>query len=213
MKRLFKFLPLLLFVAALGVGCQKADTPFENKQLERSSFVQGKSKYEQKEHYQKLNFEAKKGLWSNKITQLIGQDLPLEHAGLIQQLRERIVRSVSEAELSSDMELQRIAIELAQLTPESDFISMFNQLEDYRFSGNFEYSGEGSNIVNNLRADFSAKISTNNPRLPDLPACNCNWTCGSYGEDCTHDNCEETSSGCGFLWLFSCRHRDEVLCP
>lgn len=44
-------------------------------------------------------------------------------------------------------------------------------------------------------------------------SCNCSWTCDSAFSGpiaCYHENCNETSSGCGFLWLYSCDGRDEM---
>jgi hypothetical protein len=51
---------------------------------------------------------------------------------------------------------------------------------------------------------------------PEKPKCNYRWTCGGPGSICTHEECEPTIRGCGFLFLQSCDERDEAYigdCP
>lgn len=200
---------IITFVTIVILGsCSQSNesiTPIDG----RESFIDGKTNAQQKEDYSELTFEGKMALWLSKLLQLESANLSSEHLKLISSMKEILNKVKSEDELASTAEFQQLGISLAEITPREDFIQMFARLDDYYSPSSSESLRVQATITNELTQGFTDKLNPNHStRTNGNPDCNCDWTCGDGA--CTHSDCDSTSSGCGFLWLFSCNEKDEL---
>jgi hypothetical protein len=213
MKKHQKFLSNIAILAFIVIsifwGCRK-DTI--NQISFREELVKGKTPIEIKDNYLKLSGEKQLNLWKSKIDQLLNQSLPEAHLALIKKLKSELSKFKSQNDITFNGEIQKIAINLAEITPEIDFLKMFVMLEDYKFKSRFE----GIEICHDCISDMSKQnesILPNKALETRAGNCNCEWTCGVLElitGNSTSSNCTATKSGCGFLWLSSCEHRVDL---
>lgn len=159
----------------------------------RADFLKGKTQDQLIETFNQLTTEEKNALWVEKMNQLLNEKLPAENLKLIQQMRD--------SHLKKDLDgFKKAALSLTQITPEDDFIAMFNVLNNYNYSGSFV----GKTVISDLTIkdikDFGLSQEVITEKLRD---CNCRWTCDWYAGG-NSGNCHVTSSGCGFMWAFEC---------
>jgi hypothetical protein len=203
-------LALLVSITAVFIACTK-ETDSQNSRNNtnlRESFLKNKDFSTVKSDFNLLDKKSKINLWNEKLNQLIEQDLPIESKNLIKKL----ITELNKVETNSKA-ISEIAVSLAKIIPEDDFVKMFTELNDYKFERKFK----GTNMV---RKEVIEELNTLNSKLtmdvlyvqssPKATAkakdCNCSWTCDSTVGGST-SNCKETQSGCGFLWAFSCDRR------
>jgi hypothetical protein len=213
MKKYQKFLSNIAVIAfiviSIFLGCRKDNI---NQISFREELVKGKTSIEIKDSYLKLSGEKQLNLWKSKIDQLLNQSLPEAHLALIKKLKSELSKFKSQNDITFNGEIQKIAINLADITPEIDFLKMFVMLEDYGYKNQFE----GTEICHQCINDMSIQdgsIIPNKSLETRTSNCNCEWTCGLLsfitGNNST-TNCTVTKDGCGFLWLSSCGNRVDL---
>lgn len=167
-----------------------------NAQGLRAAFLKNKNQSQIVADFNKLNSEEKNALWVEKMDQLLSQGLPNEHVVLIKNLKSQIIKNKRE----KAFELIETAIDLTKITPEDDFIKMFESLYDYNYNGGFTGKTEvTSSIIETINQLGTVTVSEYDSILP---SCNCNWTCGLYASHTS--SCNATIDGCGFLGFSAC---------
>jgi hypothetical protein len=170
----------------------------------RENFITNKTFDIIKQDFQKLSIKDKHILWDNKINQLLSENLPEEHILLIKELKIEFEKNINKKE----NRLKSIFIQLAQITPEEDFIKMFFELTDYKFHGHFQkfIPSESFNIyLENCNYEY-----TDYQRVAPLPDCNCSYTCTIQTINpsiCQTSKCNPTMDGCGPFGLSECDGR------
>jgi len=225
MKNLFKIPLILALSVGLFVSCEKEN--FQDTSLNESVTITSKNKTtnekssvnrsdfdglyinQQKEIYDSLGFADKKSLWLDKLNQIKGEPIPSQHIGIIDSIIIEVNSSSNISDLSSNNQLQTLALDLLEITSVEDFKSMFSDLNDYSPIDIDSELGKGD-FVDDLESDFGQNFVPGPPTPPGLKNCNCNWTCGD-GPHGTTSNCKRTSSGCGFLWAHPCEERDRLI--
>ena len=195
-----------LFLSSCDSNLSKVENSISTD--ERLVLSQAKTKAELKSNFSKLSFEEQKTMWSNKIAQIQSRNISQRHNDLLGQLNQELQNAVGTNSLISE-NIKNLAIDLARITPQSDFIEMFVSLDDYKSSfdpTNFvacQYCiTEIENDFNEKSAEIIRNAKTQVIPKPE-PKCNCSWTCGDGPGEVT-TNCRQTG-GCGFLFLFTCK--------
>jgi len=202
MFKYHKTLNLIVIAILLFTSCsdQQSDLLQETSEL-RATFLTGKEYRQVKTDYSSLKDSAKNDLWIEKLNQLKGLHLSPNHDNLIDNLTQQLKDD------SSDLEkISLLAVELAKITPEYDFLMMFGSLEDYspKNNGGFHDNVISIDLQENLLKLGSLEKKKNINITGSSPDCNCSWTCDWYNNGYSNTNCNETTTGCGFLWLQSC---------
>ncbi len=167
-----------------------------NAQSLRADFLKGKTQDEVVSSYGKLSLKEQDNLWLEKINQLLSQKMPNEQLTLIKTWQKSIINHDYNG-------LKSVAINLAKITPEYDFLKMVESLSDYNYTGKF--IGTTNVSVNIIKDLENMPTSSTTPTIDPngRAACTCHW-CGGLGTPGT--NCKPTGSGCGFMWLYACDH-------
>lgn len=202
----------ILFLSA----CEKDDGNLNNKinQTEVSKTYNNNGTLKNqltKDDYMELNFSEQKTLWTDKLNQIKTENISVAQETQIDIILNAISIANNRETLVSNNNLEDAAYEMLRLTSDQDFLLMFNTLDAYSVNNPISYRDDietSSAIFSKLEGDFNQGDIEEGDGA--LKKCNCNWTCGGSGSSCTHSDCEETSSGCGFLWMFSCGERDEL---
>ena len=203
------FLKITFFVMAITsltfLSCSK-DENSNPSEINRSAFLVGKNSDEIKSSFRKLPVNDKFALWDSKLEQLLSQKLPENQLELIEQLK----LEMNNVRIGDQNRFQEIAINLARITPEQDFIEMFSDLSDYKFSGTFHSKNISPKYViddlKNLKLNFAvAKDANLNNSLSKKKDCSCRWSCWMTGGTAT-TNCATTNGGCGFFLMQDCTH-------
>lgn len=193
------------------LGCSKMEEIPQNTSDLRTEIIKEKTDTEVKDLFFSLTFENQKELWSSKLNQILKTKISEQQKTLLNQLKKEIGNTEKFADLYG-INIQKLAINLAENTSKTDFIAMFTNLRDYHPS-NEDPKAICNDCISSLESDwkFSEEILSLDGRL--TASCNCKWTCGLCF--CTMDvvttsNCTKTSLGCGFLLLQSCEKRDDL---
>lgn len=120
--------------------------------------------------------------------------LPAQEQKLISEMRTQMKEFI----YGESNSVSNIAVQLAKLIPEEDFMILFYNEIEYEYNG--EYLGQNPvdiNIIQDLQ-----KLNHQQYMASDkLPKCDCKWFC-CLG--CGGNPCEPTADGCGFLWIQPC---------
>lgn len=205
MKQNFRVLSvvLILFSSLFTLSCRQ-ETNVDNEMNKFRSQLILKTEVQQKEIFKSMSTSEKVRLWQSKLSQILKQDLTDKQRDLTKQIIDEIPNLNNE---NYDGEnLITLAIEMAKITPEDEYIRMFSMFEDYKRNQSEYKKFNNEMIVNDLIAfKNSLKVKNentiNNFNNTNKKACNCRWTCGFYNYT---DNCTETENGCGFLGLQPC---------
>ena len=165
-----------------------------NAQNLRANFLKGKSQQQIVETFDKLTTNEKDALWLEKVNQMITQKLPSENLNLLQKVKTFISQKNIEG-------IKEVASNLGLITPEIDFLKMFESLEDYNYSGKFVGSTRVSDLILiDLKTLGSPSTNQNTGKMH----CSCRWCIGmgDVGSNCSGGG----GYGCGFLWLQECTH-------
>ncbi|WP_314235335.1 bacteriocin fulvocin C-related protein [Capnocytophaga sputigena] len=216
MKEKFLFLTVTFF--CLFISCSKTqNNDNENNKSEvkdfRTEFIENKSSEEILNDFNQASFEVKQKLWIEKMNHLLKQDFNSDIKKNI-----KIIKDFIEDFGDKDKYqlFNEATIKLAESIPYEDFYLMFESLNDYNYSGNFI----GKNKVSENFIDDIAKLKTSYyiggysdsdmttaiPPMLTKRDCNCKWCLSELYMEPTK-NCNETSWGCGFLFLQSCNSR------
>lgn len=203
----YRYIPFFIFTLLLFNSCSDDSQNDVNQQLElvdfRKTFI-SKDFFRQKEEFLNLSESEKSRLWVSKLNQVKSNDLPKEHMELLSRLI-ILLEDNSYDNLSTNEEFIYISKRFFEITPFSDLNNIFSNLEDYTFRGGFDEKSGFIEFENDFQTKSKTKASLMFFALPD---CNCSWTCASECNPyCTTKNCNETSTGCGFLWLQSCKKK------
>lgn len=208
-----------LCIFGLLFSCQ-TNSDLENPDLsiDRSTFIDGSSRMEQKLAFSKLSFEKQRDLWISKLYQIERLNLSSDFTNEVRALRNEVSAANSDVDLILSDKLINSAANLATLTTEQEFMMIFGSLEDYSINSDAKYDMKNYSFSSTMRQSLEDSGSNKSNRQSDGSGdpCNCRWSCGDSLSYCTHSECEETERGCGFLWLQSCSKRDELLlseCP
>ncbi len=193
----------LVVVILLFTSCSNPENELaqETSQL-RATFMKDKEYEQVIKDYSNLENSVKISLWMEKLNQLKSLNLSENHMILIQKLSQQLKEDSANME-----EITSLAIDLAKITPEHDFMMMFGNLDDYspkvngEFHDNFISIELQENLLNIGAFEKNLKKTSLSGKVPD---CNCSWTCDWYNNGYSNTNCNETTTGCGFLWLQSC---------
>ena len=207
MKKIITFITAFILLSI--TSCRQE----ENKMDDFREELQGKSEITQKNSFGNLTTDKKVEIWESKLSQVLTQNLTEEQRTLVKALKEE-VRNMNSPNYDG-IRLIELGIALAKVTPENDYISMVSTLENFSKTKNDIVSSTSRNnfVVQDLE-NFLIKVKTRNKLIIEesqtsgnifnkKPTCNCSWTCGMYGG--TNDNCNESTSGCGFLWTQPCK--------
>ncbi len=183
----------------------------------RQLFIEGKNDAEIRSEFVRLSFGDQRELWLDKLNQVSKTNLPKSVKQDILRVSEMLLNAESADQLYRDLEMKELVLELSQKLSKRDFRGIFSDLRDYE---QVQFRSQGcidcKNVVEKqwnttmLLVERKKNMARTNlesvPPGDELPRCNCDWTCpdGSNGVDCTTRNCETTTTGCGFLFLFSC---------
>lgn len=154
-----------------------------------------------------LSDQDKKQAWLDKLSYILNdENINDPQLTLIGELMDEIGASEVYAMTSN---IKEIALDLVSEFSETDFVATFTTLEYNSLSGTNTPTCSWCSA--DINSTTSAPGWTGTP-----PTCNCRWTCGDplASSSCTlYENpncCIPTSSGCGFLWLFSCIGHDQL---
>jgi len=182
-----------------------------NAQDLRANFLKGKDYNQITADFNKLSISEKNALWVEKMDQLLAQKLPKDHQLQTSTIREIILKNMDVDNASKMIE---ISINLANITPEDDFLKMYGSLYDYNYQGKFL----GADKVSEFILEDLRKLGTSSTASSGETAnkdCNCRWTCDLWNRNApTNDKepatgssaskCHITADGCGFLWMSEC---------
>jgi hypothetical protein len=216
MKHLLKILGIAS--AFFIFSCRENNSFIDDKTVEEyRTDLSLKPESEQKKILSGLTTKNRIKLWQNKIDQIESQGVSDEQKTLLHQIKNEVNNLVHKN--YDGVKLFELALEMAKLTPEEEFMRMFSEVGDYKknasnykrkFSNKFLLS-DLNNELNRLKNQKNAFNSKNNARGNGGSAgeddarrkCDCRWSCGFYGPG-TNDDCEETDFGCGFFGLQPC---------
>jgi hypothetical protein len=141
-----------------------------------------------------------------ELNQLLTEELPIASKNLIKKLIVELNK-----EQVDPKNMSEIAVNLAKTIPAEDFYGMFTELNNYKYEGKFKGNAMVPEYIiadlYSMNYDYKTnEIGSETNKTTLTRDCNCNWTCDSYAGGSTA-NCKSTSSGCGFLWAFSCERR------
>lgn len=221
---------VIVLILVLLLGCSEKDDVniiASEQTVDRSLFVSKDIQY-QKDYYKTLTFVQKRNLWVSKLNQVIKSGIDDEQVGKFKFIIQVLKNSNDEDELFEDDKLEEAVIQIANNLSEAGFVNIFSKLGDYKYR-NEDFKSSNKQLLSKVKSSFestklmraSALRTTNeSPGDNESPGerneCNCDWTCGGEFSECTHSNCEPTTTGCGIFWLQSCEERDELLesdCP
>jgi len=120
--------------------------------------------------------------------------LPLQEQKLISEMKMQMKGFI----YGESNRVSEIAIQLAKLIPEEDFLILFYKESEYEYKG--KYLGQ-SPVSNNIIQDLQGLNHQQHIASNKLPKCDCKWFC-CLG--CGGNPCEPTADGCGFLWTQPC---------
>lgn len=158
----------------------------------------------QKSEFNELSTNDKIKIWDDKLKQVLTQNLTEEQRILVNGIKSELSNVTSKE--YDGIKLAELGLEMAKITPEDEYVRMFEVLDDYQ-RNNSLYTNDikNSNIVSDMNI-FLQQVKSNKSLYQhetlSKGSCNCKWTCGFYAGHT--DNCELTDSGCGFLWMGSC---------
>ena len=208
MKKLIFILSAVLILVSI-TSCRQNDQIAD----EYRNNLNLKSELEQKETFKNLDTDSKIRIWKSKLEQIKTKDISSEQKNLINTISNEVSK-MTNADYDG-IKLYEYAIEMAKITPEDEFIRMFSVIGDYNRNNNLYNESkltEGKlvkdleNYLTNLKTSkikFLNDTKNNSQRIATRRDCNCRWTCLFYSS-VTNDNCNSTSSGCGFLWTQEC---------
>lgn len=213
MSRNYVFFAAILLALFSIVSCRQNELVSD----EYRNNLSLKSELEQKNLFKKLNTDSQLELWQNKLEQIKRENISDEQRNLINNISKEL--SNIEEKNFNGQKLFEYAVEMAQITPEDEFIRMFSKLEDYkRNEGSYKgfVSSQESHSKSFIETDlleYLSRIKEGKVKIKlykgddsssstERPACNCKWTCSFYGPRNT--KCDFSTAGCGFLWLQEC---------
>lgn len=197
-KIVVTFFGILLLFSTYSCTDDSSDVVEANNDL-RIKLTSGKTQNQIKIDYAKLSKKEQISVWVSKIDQVLEQNLPEKQKLLIIELRNKLKLSYS---VDNGEDIKLLAASIAESSSGQDFIQMFENLNDYKYSG---YSAPDK-LSLAIASDIQNFQNTDMPKQDNpyskKPSCNCRWTCAFYGGG--SDNCEQTDGGCGFLWMQDC---------
>lgn len=205
MKKFFLLFLLCLFATIYACKEQEIlndSTSTDHQSIQTFSKASFNSNWT-KPQYLQLSPDDQKQLWVNKLQYILGQQRtnPTQ-TQLIQQLIQQI-QGQTMGQFVMTNAINNIRLALIDACSETDYVQTFTTLEHHTWQGN-----DGTTCT------YCLQIPTGTGSVAGLPDCNCDWSCGdplaSYSCSAleTANCCNMTTSGCGFLWSFSCTGLD-----
>jgi hypothetical protein len=206
-KIFFAFLTLTLTTLSLNSCKETSEIPLqeENQAIKtQKNDITARTVTMQKSDFNDLSTNDKIKIWSEKLDQVLTQNLTDEQRTLVQGIKIELPNVASDD--YDGIRLAELGLEMAKITPEDEYIRMFEMLDDYhRDNSLYTNNIDNANIVDDMNI-FLQEVKDNKDLYQhetlSKGSCNCKWTCGFYSGHT--DNCIKTDSGCGFLWMSSC---------
>jgi len=144
------------------------------------------------------------------LVNVYNADLSKDYKKNVLALIDVVKNSECKEDLIFNPVIEETVLYLAKVTLRQDFINMFCKLNDFSKSNNFDFieSSFAEEVKTGFDDMYESHFEIENRRAKGLPDCNCNWTCGDHLSQYATDKCNETDSGCGFLWMSPCRKKD-----
>lgn len=154
--------------------------------------------------YNMLSHHQKFDVWKDKISQVLTTDLSRQQREIIQELYEYITPVLFEGNeakfLSNNFVQQWLTKAVREFSPH-ELNMMFGRIEDY--------------VPSTKNGKSAADRDNGGGTDPEPPAPNCHCkntlinSCEFYWMECENgaENCNSTSTGCGFLWQENCGGR------
>lgn len=172
----------------------------------REILFDGLSIKQQKIVFNGLSDSEKKSLWIDKIDHVIKQDLENDQIEALKEISDLLQLSLNFESVREDYKFKQALLKLAKNTSYEDYLNIFMDLrsfESYKISKTNQFQKAALNNI--LITSFEEiKLKNKTGSRLEKETCNCSWTCDDDSPFYTTD-CEETSMGCGFLFLFSCK--------
>lgn len=209
MKKTFSFLTLF-FLIMFQISCRQNDNISENfneVNSLRQQFTAKKNQLEIKQNFFKLTTDQKISIWNNKFEQVLQQDLTNEQKKLLVKIKNDLFKIKN----NDYQSLIDNSIKLASITNQKDFEAIFTTLNDANIKNDNNTSlnlyvedltrfKEIIKSKNLTQFKFSANSGSATSR--ELPLCIYRW----LPLDTPAQPCQETESGCGWLFLQPCTH-------
>lgn len=204
---------LLFLIATLFFACSEnkvEDLPPKTElHLE---FSKNKTISEQKEIFKNLPYSQQKNLWLSKFNE-VKKEVPNNISQPISIIIEELENSIEVNSILKSEKVQSAVVQVSmQISPEG-FLEIFTNLDSFRFSNNM--TNVDTEYYKSIQASFENNIvklngESSNSRIMPRRTCDCKWTCGIGPALCVTSDCKPTSSGCGLLWLSSCKKRNVI---
>ena len=202
---------ILLFTAVTTavISCSENDTQATSEASNhnfmargnlRGNFLNGNEWAYKKNDFNRLSIADKCDLWNEKVDQLLSLSLPTQHIDLIRQLKVELQNHKD----GRAHQLGQVFSQIADITPDEDFIAMFFELKDYDYPNRFIGTGTASSrlrgYVTAQHYFFSAAPDSDTP-------CNCAYSCTAQTINpavCYTSSCSPTMDGCGPFGMSEC---------
>jgi hypothetical protein len=147
----------------------------------------------------------------------LSTELPADQLKLVESIIDELDEVSSIEELYHNRKLRDNFAKMAEITPKSELIKIFMSLGNYApEKAAFASIEKCIDCGEKARVQWSGYVhehtesrsTSTNARVEE---CNCDWTCDDDPGTgrCSSGNCEDTASGCGFLWLGQCESINE----
>lgn len=208
MKKIFLvFLTLTLTTLSLNSCKETSEIPLqeENQAVKtKKNDITARAVNMQKSDFNELSTTDKIKIWSDKIDQILTQNLTEQQRTLVMGIKSELPNVGSKD--NDGIKLAELGLEMAKITPGDEFIRMFEVLDDYQRNNSLYTETIDNNYIVSDMNIFLQQVKNNKTlyqhEILSKGSCNCKWTCGMYSSH--HDTCVVTDSGCGFLWMGSC---------
>jgi|GEM_PF-5305460 len=124
MKKILCYSMLLCFLS-----CNEHTLKSDELSIERETFITGKNVNEQKEKFMSLPFQQRRDIWIGKINQIITvKGMSEQHYVIMSSILDIFKNAENENTLFNNSQLEDLAVSLAEITPQADYIEMFEKL-------------------------------------------------------------------------------------
>ncbi len=205
--RKLNFYLLFSFIFFFSSSCEKNETAESVENLTfRERFIENSDYLTTKQNFKNVDISIKYELWNEKLDHLLALDIPEEILDLIKKIKIEYNRSKYQENSSN---IKKIAVQIAQLVPDEDFVKMFFSLQNYdsnidNLKKQISSSSELISYLQNSKLTYFEQENNSNNKLPD---CNCNWSCSAQTINpvvCYATSCNSTNSGCGLFGMSGC---------
>lgn len=211
----------LLFLVVLMISCSKQEIT-SNHELPNFGNHVFFENLDSKSEFLSMPRETQKQAWIIKLEKHQNFNLNGDQHEIISNMVS-ILKGFDKGVFYLSEDLRQMAIEMAKITPEEDFLNLFVRLNSMP-----EITNSGEKCIKCLEEleNYQPIIIDNNSASQRAIDCNCSWVCeplvgpappcSGVIQACsgtsTSNCCNATTSGCGFLGLFGCDQAGVIDC-